>query len=218
MTEDTHHSFLPDNIDEIIHWTLPGMAMFYRDCSLPAQAIAQYEPGLILRSPCFVDMSYFAGKPVKNCRFVVASSKAAPLFELDPAVAKWGLHTINCNSIFKVLDVYQATPQFTQIVLWHIPYRAIEVFSSSSLIMADLDVDAYIIKNARESLHQKMNLEVMAELEERAWVKRTNFAIGLNDDYTAHALKATTIPDKSRSLFNAVKKITGDLTDLNEPF
>lgn len=216
MTEDSSHSFSPENIDEIIHWTLPGMAMFYRDCQLSSLAIAQYESGLILRSPCFVDMSYFAGKPTKNCRFVIASSKAAPLFELDPAVAKWGLHTINYNGIFKVLDVYHVNQQLTQITLWHIPYRAIDLFRSSSLMMDDVDIDAYIIEKARESLHQKVHSEVIAELEEAAWLKRTSFAIGLNAQHLPFDLNATPIPDEGRPLFNAIRKITGDLTELNQ--
>lgn len=216
MIEDSTHSFLPDNIDEIIHWTLPGMAMFYRDSQLSSLALAQYEPGLILRSPCSVDMSYFAGKPTKNCRFVIASSKAAALFELDPAVAKWGLHTINYNGIFKVLDVYKANPQVTQITLWHIPYRAIEVFRGSSLMMEDLDVDAYIIDKARESLHQKMNTQTIADLEEAAWVKRTSFAIGFNPQGVPFDLKPTPVPKEGRPLFNAIRKITSDLTELNQ--
>jgi hypothetical protein len=55
----------------------------------------------------FVDVSNFAGKLTKNSRFIFATNKAAPLYQVNPDTEKWKLHTINANSYFKVLDIYK---------------------------------------------------------------------------------------------------------------
>lgn len=218
MNQNQSQPFLPENLEEIINWTLPGMAMYYRDSELSQATIQQYKPGTIFRSQSFVDLSFFAGKPTKNCRFIFASSKAAPLYEIDSSTEKWGLHTINYNSIFKVLDVYEVTEDLTQITLWHVPYQARELFRTSSLKAHDLDVEDYIIQKARESLHQKLQKEeIIPALEEPAWIERTAFPVGLDANNTPFAVEnPDPLPDELRSLFNAIRKITGDLTELNE--
>lgn len=71
-----------EQIERIINWTLPGLTMYYRDSELPEEIIGKYKIGLIFRSATFVDLSGYAGKLTKNCRFIFASSKAAPLFFL----------------------------------------------------------------------------------------------------------------------------------------
>jgi hypothetical protein len=106
MTNEQNNKPL-ERIEEIINWTLPGMTMYYRDTNLSQEIIDKYETGKTFRSQTFVDVSNYAGKPTTNCRFIFASSKAAPLFRVSPATEKWGLHSINCNSYFKVLDVYK---------------------------------------------------------------------------------------------------------------
>ena len=96
-----------ERIEEIVNWTLPGMTMYYRDTNLSQAIIDKYEIRKIFRSQTFVDVSNYAGKPTTNCRFIFASSKAAPLYQVNPETKKWGLHSMNCNSYFKVLDVYK---------------------------------------------------------------------------------------------------------------
>lgn len=178
----------PDPIEEIVNWTLPGLRLLYRDTSLSQEVIDKYVPGKILRSPAFVDVSGFAGKPAGNCRFVLASSKAAPFFRLDPATEKWGLHTINHNSYFKVLDVY-ALQGVTQILLLHIPPNGIDFFSRFVLKMGEHSVEEQIIAKARESLHEKIASDIIPALQEKEWLDRTSFPPGLDTNHEFFSLE-----------------------------
>jgi len=77
-----------ERIEDIVNWTLPGIAMYYRDSGLSNEVINKYEINKIFRSKTFVDVSDFAGKPTTNCRFIFATSKAAPLYQINPATEK----------------------------------------------------------------------------------------------------------------------------------
>ena len=138
MRDDNHPL---ERMEEIINWTLPGLTMYYRDSNLCQNIIDQYQVRKIFRSATFVDVSNFAGKPTTNCRFIFASSKAAPLFRVNPETEKWGLSSMNCSSFFKVLDVYQYEG-VTQIFLLHIPYKGIDFFSRTILQLGEQNIEA----------------------------------------------------------------------------
>lgn len=206
--------FNNEQIEEIVNWTLSGLTMYYRDCELPADVIAKYEVGQIFRSQTFVDVSSFAGKLTKNCRYIFATNKAAPLYQVNPATEKWKLHTINANSYFKVLDIYKKDGK-TQLFLLHIPAKGIDFFRNTVLRLAGNNVEEQIIQKSRISLDQKMQMEPVAALEEHEWVQRISFPIGLDNKneffslYPTEDLYPPAIP-----LFEAIFKMTND-TDLN---
>ena len=214
MTKSTDNQL--EKIDEIINWTLPGLTMYYRDSELSQSIIDKYEINKIFRSQTFVDVSNYAGRPTTNCRFIIASSKAAPLYKFNPETEKWGLHVINCNSFFKVLDVYR-TEEITQIFIIHIPYKGIELFKNSVIQIGEEDFEEEIIIKSRLSLEQKLNLESPTALNEREWLKRTNFPIGLDNNNEFFSLMPTErfFPN-AQQLYSAIKKMTDDLSDLNE--
>jgi len=205
-----------DRIEEIVNWTLPGLTMYYRDSNLSKKVIEKYKKGKIFRSATFVDVSNFAGKPITNCRFIFASSKAAPLFKVNPDTEKWGLHAINCNSYFKVLDVYEKE-DITQVFILHIPYKGIDLFSRSVLQLGEQNVEEQIIGKARESLDHKLELEIPVSLNEEEWIKRTSFPIGLDKNDKFFSLEPTEplIP-MVLPLSSAIRKMTNDLSDLNK--
>lgn len=211
------NQFTSQEIERFLNWTLPGLAMYYRDTQLPAEAIAKYTPGLVFRSATFVDVSAFAGQLTKNCRFVFASSKAAPIYKFNADTEKWQLHTMNCNSYFKVLDVYTQGDK-TQIFLLHIPAKAIAFFENSVLKLGENNVEEQITARARESFDSKMKMAPVAVLEEQDWIDRTNFPIGLDkqlDYFTCYPTEDLYPPAKP--LYTAIRKMTGDEDDLNEP-
>lgn len=205
-----------ERIEEIINWTLPRLTMYYRDSNLNQAIINKYEVSKIFRSQTFVDVSNYAGKPTTNCRFIFASSKAAPLFRVNPATEKWGFHSINCNSYFKVLDVYKQEG-ITQIFLLHIPYKGIDFFSRAVLKLGEQNVEEQIIGKARESLNQKLQSEILPALNEKDWIDRTNFPIGLNKNNEFFSLEPTEpLMPMAVPMYSGIKKMTNDLTDLNE--
>jgi hypothetical protein len=77
-----------EKFNELINWTLPGLTFYYRDCEIDNEILSKYFVGQIIRSQIFVDVSSFAGKLTKNCRYIIASSKAAPLYKISPILIK----------------------------------------------------------------------------------------------------------------------------------
>lgn len=208
-------AYTNEQIEEILNWTLSGLTMYYRDSELPADVIAKYQVGHIFRSQTFVDVSAFAGQLTKSCRFIFASSKAAPLYKVNPEVEKWQQHTINADSYFKVLDIYQKEGK-TQLFLLHIPAKATDFFKSAVLRLGEDNLEEQFIGKARASLDQKMKMPPAAALEEAEWVHRTEFPIGLDVKNEFFPLQPTTpLLPQAAPLANAIRKMTND-TALNK--
>jgi len=211
----TPHDKGLERIEEIMNWVLPGMTMFYRDSQLPEEIQAKYVEGEIIRSATFVDVAGYAGKPAKNTRFIIASSKAAPLYEINPATEKWKFHSIGCNSYFKVLDVYDAY-EIRQIFLMHIPYMGKEVLRRMVIKIGDRNIEQEIIGKARKSLHDKWILPIAEALEEPDWVHRTSFPIGLDANNQLFPLEVSEpLMIMAKPMDSAIRKMTEDTTDLN---
>ena len=168
-------------LERLMNWTFPGAGLYYRDVELDENTIAKYEAGQIIRSNVFVYVSCFAGKPIKSCRFIIASSKAANIGALNPEVERWGMHIINVNSYFKVLDVYRKNGQ-TQVFLLHIPAKGIEVFKYSVFNFGEGDIEKQFIERARAGFDQRLEMPPAPELEEDGWLERTNYPVGLDAD------------------------------------
>ena len=117
-----------ENTEEIFNWTYPGATLYYKDCNLDNSVINKFQEGQILRNGYFLDVSWKGAGLDKNTRFIIASSKAAKLYEINPDVEKFGHCCINANSYFKVMNIYQLKDK-TQIFLLHIPAKGLNYFS-----------------------------------------------------------------------------------------
>lgn len=208
--------FTTEQIQEIINWTLSGLKMYYRDSQLSNDIISKFDVGQIFRSQTFVDVSNFAGKLTKNCRFVFATNKAAPLYQINPDTDKWKLHTLNANSYFKVLDIYIKDGR-TQLLLLHIPAKGIDFFRNTVIQLGGKNLEQQIIEKSRKSLDQKMQMGIIPELEEKEWTERTEFPIGLDNNNQFFPLNPTEeLFPKALLLSSLIFKLTKD-TDLNIP-
>lgn len=206
--------FTNEQIEEIANWTLSGLTMYYRDSQLSQNEIQKYVVGQIFRSQTFVDVSDYAGKLTKNCRFIFATNKAAPLYKVNPDTEKWKLHTINTNSYFKVLDIYQKGDK-TQFFLLHIPANGIDFFRNTILRIGGNNLEEQFIEKSRISLDQKMEMTIIPELEEKEWVQRTSFPIGLDVKGNFFPLQPTEeIMPQAIPVYKAIFKMTND-TELN---
>jgi hypothetical protein len=206
--------FTKEEAEKIINWTLSGLTMYYRDSELPTEIISKYEVGQIFRSQTFVDVSSFAGQLTKNCRFIFASTKAAPLFQVNPSTEKWGLHTINANSYFKVLDIYKKDGRI-QFFLLHIPAKGIDFFRNTVLRLSGNNFEEQIIEKSRISLDQKMQMSIIPALEEKEWIDRTDFPIGLNNENEFFPLHPTEqLFVMAQPMSDAIFKMSKD-TELN---
>ena len=167
-------NFTNEQIEKIVNEMFPGMTFYYRDADLSEEIIEKYKHRQVIRNGIFLDVSGLGGKLVKNTRFLIASNKAVPLFQINPEVAKWSLHTINVNTYFQVIDIIKENGK-TQILLIQIPKEGVPLFQSAWINLLD-----NIVQKGKESFEQKKQLDPIPALQEEDWLKRTEFPIGLN--------------------------------------
>jgi hypothetical protein len=198
------------NIEDIFNWTYPGATLYYRDCDLKSNILDRYKEGQIIRNGYFLDLSSMAAGLKVNTRFIVASAKAAKLYQVNPDVAKYAHCCINCNSFFKVLDILKSQEK-TQIFLLHIPAKAIDYFTTVTS-----NIDKQFIERARSSFNEKVSKEPMPDLVDDNWTQRTNFPIGLDAQNNFYRLDSLTpIPKEGIPLYEGIRKLTNDNSDIN---
>lgn len=200
--------------EDIVNWTFSGITMYYRDSNLTQEVIDKYRLKKIFRSKTFVDVTNIKSKPVLSCRFLIASCKAAPLYKFNPATEKWGLHTINCNSYFKVLDVYKQA-NITQILLLHIPIKGVDYFSQETQETAELEQK--LILEAKNDFIQNINADILPGFQDQEWIGRTNFPLGVDNSNEFFSIDITEpLLPMAKPLYDAIKRMTNDVTDLND--
>lgn len=176
-----------------INWTLPGLQFFYCDTDAPINASEIYHIGDIFRAGRFTDVTPKLLRPIHKTRFLVASAHTAMLYEMkglvrmNPKVATWQLCTLHFNSYFKVVDVYEKE-KVTQVTLLHIPQTAAYFMGGGvtdmNFINKSAGHDTTLIKLARKSLDEKLQMDVHPLSFDEVWLERTALPIGLDIDYT----------------------------------
>lgn len=200
-----------ENSEEIFNWTYPGATLYYRDCNLKNNVLNQFKEGQILRNGYFLDVSWKGGGIVTNTRFIIASSKAAKLYEINPDVEKYGHCCINANSYFKVLNIYQLKDK-TQIFLLHIPANSLDYFSKVSS-----NIDQQFIDKAKKSFDEKIEMKPIPELLEKRWIERTDFPVGMDAYNNLYPLETITpIPKQGEPLYSGIRNLTNDNSEINK--
>jgi len=161
-------------LQAIFNETFAGLAFFYRDTDLAEELAAQYKVGQILKERGFTDMSYKGGGLKGNFRYLIASAFGKDLSVIDPNAAKKGHIMLTADAFFKVLDIYKIGDK-TQLLLLNIPPHAVALFEKAST-----NIEADIVKKARERFEQLAAAAPVEELQTPDWVKRTSQPIGMN--------------------------------------
>lgn len=161
-------------LQAIFNETFAGLAFFYRDTDLAEELAAQYKVGQILKERGFTDMSYKGGGLKGNFRYLIASAFGKDLSAIDPNAAKKGHIMLNSDAFFKVLDIYKIGDK-TQALLLNIPPRAVALFEK-----AGTNIEADIVKKARERFEQLAGAAPVEELQSPDWINRTSHPIGMN--------------------------------------
>jgi hypothetical protein len=199
------------NTEEIFNWTYPGATLYYRDCNLKESVIKLFKEEQILRNGYFLDVSSKAAGLDKNTRFIIASSKAAKLYQINPDVEKYAHCCINANSYFKVMNIYVVNGK-TQIFLLHIPANGLDYFSK---VISNFD--SQFIDRAKKSFDEKIIKEPLPELLEKQWVDRTNFPVGMDAYNIFYPLDSITpITKEGEPLYSGIRNLTNDTTDMNK--
>ncbi|RZJ65654.1 MAG: hypothetical protein EOO50_12960 [Flavobacterium sp.] len=201
-----------ENSEELINWTYPGATLYYKDCDLTDKVRSQFTVGKILRNGYMLDVSSRGGGLKFNTRFLIASSKAAKLYEVNPDNTKYGHCCLNIDSYLKVLDVYELNGK-TQIFLLHIPAKGVDFFRRTTT-----NLDTQIIAKAREGFENKIGLEPIPELLEKFWVDRVNFPVGMDGyDRFYPMSEISKLPGVIGETYRGVRSLIKDSSGLNTP-
>jgi hypothetical protein len=207
-------------IEDTINWTLPGATFFYRDVDLTRAQIDKYQPGTVIRSQMFTDTTSIPHKCHTNMRYLIVSAHAAPMFLVNPDVEKWKLYTLNLNSYFNVLDIYQLSPEKTQILLLHIPYRAKEMFSGSLTLEFSEINDLVALGRTKFEQTSEFEEEDNNVYLDPIWIDRCKMPVGIDDEGELYTLEPTPIsgfPLIFGDLFNGIRKLSEDMDPINHP-
>lgn len=160
----------------IYHETFSGLKLFYRDTNLSEDLISKYKIGQIIQEKGFTDMSSIGGGLSGNLRYLIASAHAKDISKFNPDSGKIGHFLLDSISYFKVLDV-QKIGNKTQIFLLNIPDNAISLFKNSTS-----NLEEEIIEKARKKFKDKVDADLIPELQTESWKERTKFPLGMSDN------------------------------------
>lgn len=158
------------------HETFSGLKLFYRDTNLPENLILNYKVGQIIQEKGFTDMSSIGGGISGNLRYLIASAHAKDLSKFNPDSAKIGHYLLDSIAYFKVLDI-QKIGDKTQIFLLNIPDNSISLFKNSSS-----NLEEEIIEKAQKRFREKIDLDLIPELQTENWKERTKFPLGMDEN------------------------------------
>lgn len=158
------------------HETFSGLKLFYRDTNLPENLILNYKVGQIIQEKGFTDMSSIGGGISGNLRYLIASAHAKDLSKFNPDSAKIGHYLLDSIAYFKVLDI-QKIGDKTQIFLLNIPDNSISLFKNSSS-----NLEEEIIEKAQKRFREKIDLDLIPELQTENWKERIKFPLGMDEN------------------------------------
>lgn len=158
------------------HETFSGLKLFYRDTNLPENLILNYKVGQIIQEKGFTDMSSIGGGLSGNLRYLIASAHAKDLSKFNPDSAKIGHYLLDSIAYFKVLDI-QKIGDKTQIFLLNIPDNSISLFKNSSS-----NLEEEIIEKAQKRFREKIDIDLIPELQTENWKERTKSPLGMSDN------------------------------------
>ncbi|MBP4139719.1 hypothetical protein [Flavobacterium geliluteum] len=161
-------------IEAIYNETFSGLKLFYRDTNLPENLISNYKIGQIIKERGFTDMTFIGGGLSGNFRYLIASADAKDLSKFDPDASKTGHYLLASDAYFKVLDIQQAENK-TQVFLLNIPDNAVSLFKNSIS-----NIEEEIIEKAQQRFKDKINLDLIPELQTEDWIERTRLPIGMS--------------------------------------
>jgi len=158
------------------HETFSGLKLFYRDTNLTESLISNYKVGQIIQEKGFTDMSSIGGGLSGNLRYLIASAHAKDLSKFNPDSAKIGHFLLDSIAYFKVLDI-QKIGDKTQVFLLNIPDNSISLFKNSSS-----NLEEEIIEKAQKRFREKIDVDLIPELQTENWKERTKSPLGMSDN------------------------------------
>ena len=145
-----------------------------RDINLSDELASKYEVGQILNERAFIDATHKIGGMTTTHRYLILSQSMLDWSQMD-VDDKWGMHTANKDSRYKVLDVYTNDGK-TQIVLLHLPDGFESVFEGT------IDLVEEMVSDLRDEFEKALSSEPIPEVNTPEWLERCSFPIGMSDE------------------------------------
>lgn len=165
-----------ERLKTMYHETFSSLKLFYRDTNLPETLILNYKVGQIIQEKGFTDMSSIGGGLSGNLRYLIASAHAKDLSKFNPDSAKIGHYLLDSIAYFKVLDIQKISDK-TQVFLLNIPDNSISLFKNSSS-----NLEEEIIEKAQKRFREKIDTDLIPELQTESWKERTKSPLGMSDN------------------------------------
>lgn len=153
------------------------LKLLYRDTLLDEKHICKYYPKQIIKEMRYTDMTYIPSAPVANCRYLIATSHAKNLSEINPFSKKFGHMVLPPKAYFKILDIIQIQG-YNQIILLHLPNDNFKFFEHNSSHLVDK-----LIEMGRLDFQQKIKMPAHIHLQGKDWLERTEFPLGMDENY-----------------------------------
>ena len=203
---------LKEATEKVMNWILPGLQFFYRDTDTPIDVANTFHVGDTLRAGFFIDVSPYAGKPMHRYRYIIASSHVASLVMPGD---RYPLHVLHYNSYLKVMDIYEKA-SVTQIFLMHVPAKAIFSPGLNGQLNISFNEEETVVDIARKSLDTKLTLPPRELLEEKEWLRRTAWHVGVDQEGHPNTLFPNLIVAKdAANMGKAVRRMANDTDSIN---
>jgi hypothetical protein len=172
----------PDDLDDAINATYPGLTLFVRDVNLPPELSGRYADGLVIRERGFTDATPRLGGMVTTHRYVILSNHMADLDAIlgadrDPDAPNWRLHVAERDSHFKVLGQRRIADAMF-IFLLHLPSDE----RWRLLAAVTLSIDADVLADAISRMETRLLEAPIPEVTSKPWLDRCRFPVGMSDD------------------------------------
>lgn len=144
-----------------------NIMFLYRDSDLTKADIKRYRTGKIVISNEIVYATHLGGGFITHCRYLIATNQGKDISALEGNIKKWGLYILKPEVCFKVLDICFIGNR-VQIILLHIPHKAIDMFSDQTNC-----IEKEIVNMGRKDFIEKTNIPPLKELSNRSYQFRT---------------------------------------------
>lgn len=167
--------YTQEKLQQRIIEAFDNIGVFYRDTTLPNEAIDMYQVGTLFQEPAFCDATFKRGGMLAPHRYQIVSSSARSLGVLS-ANPQWGLCVLQPGCYFKVIDK-TSIGEYVQITLLEIPQDLLSYFQTNMFAAIEKDMASQSVDDFKEAI----NLPILKELKSREWLDRLTDPLGIND-------------------------------------
>lgn len=161
--------------EQIINNTYSGISVFYRDTDVPETILSQYKVGHVVMEALPIFVSSKAGGLTRSVRFFILSNQAREAVQPGEE-NKYSAFSLPPFSCFKIIDIHNLDGQ-VQVTLIRFAFGYMEAFNG-----VETSVEKELIEKARADFEQKVDADLLMEMEEDQWKQATSLPVGVDPE------------------------------------